>query len=55
MPEFVIGYDLVGQEDLGRPLLDFADLLIEVRNKTGLKYFFHAGETNWQGKCFIPL
>ena len=50
MPEFFIGFDLVGQEDLGRPLIDFADQLIEARNRFGLKYFFHAGETNWQGK-----
>ena len=50
MPDFFIGFDLVGQEDLGRPLLDFAELLIETRNRTGLKYFFHAGETNWKGR-----
>ena len=50
---FIIGFDLVGQEDLGRPLLDFADQLIEAKNRTGLKYFFHAGETNWQGNIKI--
>ena len=55
MPEFFIGFDLVGQEDLGRPLLDFADQLIEARNRTGLKYFFHAGETNWQGKEYRDI
>ena len=49
LPGFFIGFDLVGQEDLGRPLLDFADKLIEAKDQSGLKYFFHAGETNWQG------
>ena len=50
MPDFFIGFDLVGQEDLGQPLLDFADELIEAKNLTDLQYFFHAGETNWQGR-----
>ena len=46
LPRFVIGFDLVGQEDLGRPLVDFADLLLDHK----IPYFFHAGETNWQGQ-----
>ena len=46
LPKFVIGFDLVGQEDLGRPLVDFADLLLDHK----IPYFFHAGETNWQGQ-----
>ena len=49
--------DLVGQEDLGRPLIEFAKELLEAKNRTKLDYFFHAGETNWQGShskhCFI--
>jgi len=47
LPGFVIGFDLVGQEDLGKPLIDFADLLLG-QNK--IPYYFHAGETNWQGE-----
>ena len=50
LPNFFIGFDLVGQEDLGKPLIYFANELIEEKNLTGLDYFFHAGETNWQGK-----
>ena len=46
LPGFVIGYDLVGQEDLGKPLIDFADLLLS----HSFPYYFHAGETNWQGQ-----
>ena len=46
LPKFVVGFDLVGQEDLGRPLVDFADLLLDQK----IPYFFHAGETNWQGQ-----
>ena len=53
MPDFFIGFDLVGQEDLGLPLIDFAKELIEAKNRTGLEYFFHAGETNWQGNKII--
>ena len=47
-PEFFIGFDLVGQEDLGKPLLDFVPLLLESRrNYPELGFFFHAGETDW--------
>jgi len=31
--DFVVGFDLVGQEDLGRPLMDFAQILIEAKLK----------------------
>lgn len=47
MPDFVAGYDLVGQEDLGRPLGEFLPLLSDA--KDDLNYFFHAGETAWYG------
>jgi len=46
LPGFVIGFDLVGQEDLGKPLVDFVDLLLG----KNFPYYFHAGETNWQGQ-----
>ncbi|XP_008216019.1 adenosine deaminase 2-like [Nasonia vitripennis] len=46
-PDFIIGFDLVGQEDLGHPLLNFADKLQEFGKET--LFFFHAGETNWYG------
>ena len=42
--------DLVGQEDMGRPLIDFADEIIAAKEANpDLSFFFHAGETNWQG------
>lgn len=41
-PDFVVGFDLVGQEDLGRPLVDFIDELL--KNGPDTKYFFHAGK-----------
>ncbi|XP_072767162.1 adenosine deaminase 2 [Anoplolepis gracilipes] len=47
-PNFVVGFDLVGQEDKGEPLVKFADKLNFV-NKN-IKFFFHAGETNWNGE-----
>ncbi len=43
-PDFFVGFDLVGQEDLGRPLVDFADQLVEAKEgNPNLTYFFHAG------------
>ncbi|KAG7303384.1 hypothetical protein JYU34_011879 [Plutella xylostella] len=47
MPDFIAGFDLVGQEDLGKPLADFIPALIEVKDKLDL--YLHAGETNWFG------
>ncbi|XP_013167566.1 PREDICTED: adenosine deaminase CECR1-like [Papilio xuthus] len=47
MPSFLAGFDLVGQEDLGRSLSDILPLLNEAKND--LKYYFHGGETNWYG------
>ena len=49
MPSFFIGMDLVGQEDLGQPLIHFAKELLEAKNRSCLAYYFHVGETNWQG------
>ena len=47
-PDFVAGFDLVGQEDLGRPLTDYAEKLLKLPEY--IKFFFHAGETNWNGQ-----
>ncbi|CAK1590181.1 unnamed protein product [Parnassius mnemosyne] len=47
MPDFLAGFDLVGQEDLGAPIKEFMSELIEASDETN--YFFHAGETNWYG------
>ena len=45
-PDFLLGYDLVGQEDPGRPLMDdIKALLYPSQNNIDLKFFFHAGET----------
>lgn len=47
-PDFVAGFDLVGQEDLGQPLINFVDLLLEL-SEADIKVFYHAGETAWMG------
>lgn len=47
LPHFFAGFDLVGQEDLGRPLTDFLPLLAKAKHE--MDFFFHAGETNWSG------
>lgn len=46
-PEFIAGFDLVGQEDRGRPLKEFAHRLLDL--PPNIPFFFHAGETNWNG------
>lgn len=49
-PDFFVGFDLVGQEDLGRPLVEFAPQLLQAKSTyPNLKFFFHAGETDWHG------
>lgn len=47
-PDFIAGFDLVGQEDLGQPLTSFINQLQELKSQ-GIKFFFHSGETNWFG------
>lgn len=47
MPDMIAGFDLVGQEDLGRPLTDFLPILSEVKGEINL--YLHAGETAWLG------
>ncbi|CAG5047724.1 unnamed protein product [Parnassius apollo] len=47
MPDFFAGFDLIGQEDLGRPLADMFPVLAEA--KSDLQYYFHGGESNWYG------
>ncbi|KAL7726878.1 hypothetical protein ACLKA6_000894 [Drosophila palustris] len=44
-PQFVIGFDLVGQEDKGKPLFEHLSVLKDLPNDTRL--FLHAGESNW--------
>lgn len=46
-PEFVAGFDLVGQEDINRKLISYAELLLQLPDD--IRFFFHAGETNWFG------
>ncbi|XP_058831688.1 adenosine deaminase 2-like [Topomyia yanbarensis] len=46
-PNFLAGFDLVGQEDTGRPLIDFVPQLLTLPDS--IRFFFHAGETNWYG------
>ncbi|XP_060520329.1 adenosine deaminase 2-like [Cylas formicarius] len=47
-PDFVIGFDLTDQEDLGNPLIDFIPQLQQLQNQTNV--FYHAGETDWFGQ-----
>ncbi|ESO95457.1 hypothetical protein LOTGIDRAFT_215090 [Lottia gigantea] len=49
--DFVVGFDLVGQEGLGKPLLYYLDALLYPSQQSppvNLPYFFHSGETKWQ-------
>ncbi|XP_023942037.2 adenosine deaminase 2-like [Bicyclus anynana] len=47
LPEMVAGFDLVGQEDLGKPLIDLLPVLSDAMED--LNFYFHGGETNWFG------
>eukprot|EP00095_Tigriopus_kingsejongensis_P007315 snap_masked-scaffold431_size173393-processed-gene-0.12 protein:Tk07315 transcript:snap_masked-scaffold431_size173393-processed-gene-0.12-mRNA-1 annotation:"hypothetical protein DAPPUDRAFT_307202" len=50
-PDTVIGIDIMGQEDLGPFLIDYAEPLLQAKERNpDLKFFFHAGEINWQGQ-----
>ncbi|CAH1735729.1 unnamed protein product [Chironomus riparius] len=44
-PDLVVGFDLVGQEDLGRPLASYVEKLKNISDNG--RFFFHAGETNF--------
>ena len=54
-PRVFAGYDLVGQEDAGYPLLYFLDELLypsQQNPPVHLRYFFHAGETGWASEFY---
>nr|XP_054762256.1 adenosine deaminase 2-like [Lytechinus pictus] len=49
-PDYFAGYDLVAQEDGGGPTFDYLnELLYPSEVGADLPFFFHSGETNWQG------
>lgn len=53
-PDLICGYDLVGQEDLGRPLADLTPELFWFKKRCAeegvdIPFFFHAGETLGDG------
>ncbi len=51
MPDFMAGFDLVGQEDKGIPLINFVPILLERLDNIDMPVFFHAGETDWPGQA----
>lgn len=46
-PDLIAGFDLVGMEDKGKPLLEYFTELDAAKHD--VDYYFHAGETNWYG------
>lgn len=46
-PNYLAGFDLVGQEDTSRSIVDFIEGLLGLPEDINL--FLHAGETNWFG------
>ena len=50
---FLAGFDLVGQEDKGQPLIYFVKNILEKLAENpdkNMNLYFHAGETDWQGQ-----
>ncbi|XP_030369997.1 adenosine deaminase 2 [Scaptodrosophila lebanonensis] len=47
-PNFIIGFDLIGNEDTGDPIHKYINELSDLPSTA--HYFFHAGETNWYGR-----
>lgn len=47
-PDLVVGFDLVAEEDRGRPLKEFVPQLLRLP-QLGVNTFYHAGETYWLG------
>jgi len=46
-PDYIAGFDLVGQEDKGRPLVEFVNQMFALKQEIpDIKFFFHAGETS---------
>lgn len=45
-PNFIIGFDMIGQEDTGNMLSKYVNELSDLPNTAN--YFFHAGETSKQ-------
>ncbi len=51
-PDFVVGFDLVNEEDRSHALIDFLDQWLAIDKEAraagiDLPFFFHAGESNW--------
>lgn len=43
-PDFMAGFDLVGQEDTTSPIIEFIEQILQIPDD--MNVFFHAGETN---------
>lgn len=52
-PDFIVGFDFVGYEEEGHQLVYYHEVLSEFKDK--VKFFFHAGESNWYGKTDFDL
>ncbi|EDW14736.1 adenosine deaminase 2 [Drosophila mojavensis] len=47
-PNFIIGFDMIGQEDTGDPISKYVNEFSDMPSTAN--FFFHAGETNWYGR-----
>ncbi|XP_057656697.1 adenosine deaminase 2-like [Diorhabda carinulata] len=52
-PNFVAGFDLIGREEEGHCLFEIHQLLSKYSEN--LKFYFHAGETNWFGHTDLNI
>lgn len=44
---FIIGFDLVGEEDRGNKTINYVESIINGNRQLGIDYYFHDGESNW--------
>jgi len=54
-PEFVIGFDSVGQEDKGKPLIEFVDKLERRRSECSIFLSARRNQSEWGVDRFEPL
>jgi adenosine deaminase CECR1 len=53
--DFIIGFDLVSEEDTKHKTDDYAEMIIDTLSSLGkdVNFYFHDGESNWADNCNV--